>query len=103
MAVVVHQRRLSGIDRDRKGADKHVFKHKVMAGFSGDFHGRLSLLCPGGQGEHSEQSHERKFSHREAILDQVPSYRKCSDKTSGAKARQIYGRLTAGLKACSTP
>jgi len=67
-AVVMHQRRLSGIDRHRKGADEHVFKYKVMAGFSGDFHGRLRLLCPGGQGEHGEQSHEQKFSHREAIL-----------------------------------
>ena len=67
-AVVVHQRRLSGIDRDSKGADEHVFKYKVMAGFSGDFHGRLCLLRPGSQSENDEQSHEQKFSHRAAIL-----------------------------------
>ena len=68
MAVVVHQRRLSGINRDGKGANKHVFKYKVMAGFGSDFHRGLRLR-PGSQGEHGEQSHERKFSHREAILD----------------------------------
>ena len=72
MAVVVHQRRLSGIDRDGKDANKHVLKHKVMAGFRSDFHGRLRLLGPGSQGENGEQSHERKFSHREAILDVGP-------------------------------
>ena len=69
MAVVVHQRRFSGIDRDGKDANKHVLKHKVMAGFRSDFHGRLRLLRPGGQGKNGEQSHDRKFSHREAILD----------------------------------
>ena len=69
MAVVVHQSRLAGIDRDGKDANKHVLQHKVMAGFRSDFHGRLGLLGPGGQGKNGEQSHDRKFSHREAILD----------------------------------
>jgi hypothetical protein len=69
MAVVVHQRRFSGIDRDGKDANKHVLKHKVMAGFRSDFHGRLRLLRKGRQGKNTEQSHDRKFSHRKAILD----------------------------------
>jgi hypothetical protein len=69
MAVMVHQRRFSGIDGDGKDANKHVLKHKVMAGFRSNFHGRLGLLGKGRQGKNTEQSHDRKFSHRKAILD----------------------------------
>jgi hypothetical protein len=69
MAVVVHQSRLAGRDRDGKDAHKHVLQDQVMAWLRSDFNGRLCLLRPGRQGKKGEQSHDQKFSHRKAILD----------------------------------